>query len=523
MSSLQLVHLRENLIHPSAYCSSFVMALDGAHKCVRQADMLVAEAEFISVKREFEGCSLPVNRDAMEAKFLLTAIHLAIMRAHAAYERAVLQRDRTKDSLLRAVDVFTKNKKTTEQVDETQEDAWTDTVDIAFDFVVSLLSDLFVASEKLAFERAQCFFYLGEALVLRADILLPDGFDQWSTANKSSSATSQSAQVLTTLPRRLVEYPEHPELLHSGYRWRTREDILADVVCELAKRATESLLQCAGGVHESVTSLTQALLYGFQAFATSCRMRTQLVLTTLAYRAARTTEAQSVPTLGYQTRGAEHKLEALLRQLLSLMPRTSSYEQSLTVAYGFCSSLHPNSWLEMLAWGVGLKAVFLQNGRFLSRGGLSAGVDDHCVDSSPWITRIISSLSSNSAAWRSTEINPLVVFQPSTSLSSCIQSNVPGSIPHLSRAWQLLVFEHSTDYRFLYMSLPFASKAKDSDEVSRRVSVTKGSKGEQYIHFRINTSQDELLRTVCGWRNRQNQMDEYFRKRSVLCKDCKPN
>ncbi|KAF7260618.1 hypothetical protein EG68_02180 [Paragonimus skrjabini miyazakii] len=292
---------------------------------------------------------------------------------------------------------------------------------------------------------------------------------------------------------------------------------------ELAKRATGSLLQCAGGVHESVTSLTQALLYGFQAFAASCRMRTQLVLTTLAYRSTRTTEAQSVQTLSYQTRGAEHKLEALIRQLMWLLPRTSSYEQSMIVAYGFCSSLHPNSWLEMLAWSVGLKAVLLQNGRFLSCGGLSAGVDDHCVDSSPWITRILSSLSSNSAAWRSTEINPMVVFQPSTSLSSCIQSNVPGSIPHINRAWQLLVFEHSTDCRFLYMSLPFTGKPKDSDDVSRRVSVTKGSKSEQYIHFRINTSQDELLRTVCGWRNRQNQLDEYFRKRSVVCKDCKPN
>ncbi|KAF7260619.1 hypothetical protein EG68_02181 [Paragonimus skrjabini miyazakii] len=101
MSFLQLVHLRENLIHPSTYCSSFAMALDNAHKCVRQADMLVAEAEFTNIKREFEGYSLPVNRDAMEAKFLQTTIYLAIMRAHAAYELARLERDRTKDSLLR--------------------------------------------------------------------------------------------------------------------------------------------------------------------------------------------------------------------------------------------------------------------------------------------------------------------------------------------------------------------------------------------------------------------------------------
>ncbi|KAF8571016.1 hypothetical protein P879_02603 [Paragonimus westermani] len=101
MYSSQLVHLRQNLIHPSEYCSSFMMALDSARKCVRHADVLVSEAEFTCNKREFEECSLPLNRDVMEAKFLLIAIHLAVMRAHAAYERARLERDRTKDSLLR--------------------------------------------------------------------------------------------------------------------------------------------------------------------------------------------------------------------------------------------------------------------------------------------------------------------------------------------------------------------------------------------------------------------------------------
>ncbi|KAF6775310.1 hypothetical protein AHF37_05087 [Paragonimus kellicotti] len=106
MYSSQLVHLRDNLVHPSAYCSSYVMAMDSAHKCVRQADILVTEAEFTNIKREFEGCSLPVHRDAMEAKFLLIAIHLAIMRAHVAYERAVLERDRNKDSLFRVSWVF---------------------------------------------------------------------------------------------------------------------------------------------------------------------------------------------------------------------------------------------------------------------------------------------------------------------------------------------------------------------------------------------------------------------------------
>ncbi|VDQ01301.1 unnamed protein product, partial [Trichobilharzia regenti] len=148
-----VIHLRKELRHPSTTCLSFVTTLKVARQCLNFAQETVVLAESFSNTNELKGCSLPVRRELIEVKFMLVTILHSIMSLHVMYMKAKLQESTLKDPLFCAVENYI-GENSLDSLPETlnnyeqPKQIWDRTILTAFDEIYSLLSDIFIMSEK---------------------------------------------------------------------------------------------------------------------------------------------------------------------------------------------------------------------------------------------------------------------------------------------------------------------------------------------------------------------------------------
>ncbi|GAA51949.1 TPR repeat-containing protein C10orf93 [Clonorchis sinensis] len=515
--------LPNRLIHPSFCCNCFGNALDAAQDCLNQAVELVTQVESSCTQKELSGCSFPVHRDLIDTKFVLVGIHLAMMRADAAYERSRLEQFKQKDPLARAVDVFVTSTGDDVSSETDQQTRWKRSVAVAFDCILTLISEVLGISERLPIYGLKCMLYIGEALKLKGDLLLPDDPHSMRLPDEFNSA---GAALPTQDKTPTEDCPITPEMLHSGYRWRSRKDVLTDIkqhesylemyaqasrillgvlaeaiahnLLGIAKYAAELLLQCVGGTRVADAAITTSLLHGYQSCAAACRSRTHLALATLGRKLLGSRRINNLSTkFGYVTSGVASRTEVILRQLIWLCPSSASPLESVPFVYGFCSGIEPNSCAETLAWVSGLRTILL-NSRFASSGGLSAGPDDHCSAISPWSCNLMDTLISTSKIWGRTVVQASVIFDPLKTLSEALLS-VPGMDSQMASGWQLFLMEHSSDCSVLYVSFP--KQLGKSARVGRADDTRKSpNKEPEYIHCKIPTSRPEIMRTVWSWK-----------------------
>lgn len=82
--------------------------------------------------------------------------------------------------------------------------------------------------------------------------------------------------------------------------------------------------------------------------------------------------------------------------------------------------------------------------------------------------------------WNLTDVKLSVILEPGNPLTVAV-SALPGSSSSYARSWSVLLMEHSSDYQFLYVSLPLCSEKKllSGTGSMRRASTTNflGNKG----------------------------------------------
>ncbi|CAH8558622.1 unnamed protein product [Heterobilharzia americana] len=454
-----------------------------------------------------------------------------------------LQDDALKDPLVCAVESYISENSSesltvTPNKNDQLKQIWDSTILTAFDEVCCLLSDIFIMSDKQPHLIAKCFFCMGQLLYLKGLLHIPDLNDNWNPENNDIIAfTNNFTQELTQKNFEEVN-------LHSGFRWRNRNDVINDLrlynsvqdlfsqatslfiialkMCftqnfmGLASQVTESLLNLLGGCHESVSILTQDLLIGFQSCSTAVKLRTHLWLTLLACDARKCAGGtQSSFDIGseFADRSVLSSSEALIRQLLWSVPSCVFDDICLFNMWGFCSSVEPSSYPEALAWIAGLKYNVISN-RLRSTGGLCNGSEDHSVSASPWISSILRTLTSQSQAWRITEVNPSIAFDSTKAIQSAL-STLPGSSLQTAKNWNFLIMEHSIDSCFLYVAVPkrmnrMSSTQNHRSSVSTNKSQNKGSC--QYTFQRLETDPVTRCKLVYSWKICLNQLDEQLKK-----------
>ncbi|CAH8549267.1 unnamed protein product [Dicrocoelium dendriticum] len=254
-------------------------------------------------------------------------------------------------------------------------------------------------------------------------------------------------------------------------------------------------------------------MHAFQSCATACRMRTHFALTTLMYGKSESMNISDQTALktGYPLGGAANRAEALLRQFLRLSPTTLFPEYQTSLLYSLHSHLEPSSALECVAWSMGLKAA-LGDRRTSSLGGLSDGSADHCFDCSPWLSAVMSALSDFSTAWRSTQVPVANVLDLHDSVSSHLASG-SASTTRRSLGWYFLLLEHSTDCRYLYLSVPLLGDGSLCD-LSSQGSRKRFPSADQYVHYRLSTSRSEAIGTAWSYKRMLKNLSQQLQKKS---------
>ncbi|VDO61207.1 unnamed protein product [Schistosoma curassoni] len=398
---------------------------------------------------------------------------------------------------------------------QSKQQMWDCSIVYAFDEVCSLLSDIFNMSDKQPHLLAKCYFYFGESVYLKGQLILPDLQDNWGPeSNDNEVVNFQPIIQNSTFIQEMTKQNLEDITLHSGFRWRTHTDVLNDL--GLARQVTESLLNLLGGCHESVFTLTQDLLIGYQSCSTAVRLRTHFWLTILAYD-ARKCSGGSQCNLNveneYSDRSVLNASEALVRQLMWSSPSCTYDDDSLFTTFGFCSTMEPSSYPEALAWITGLKSNLISN-RLRSVGGLCSGSEDHSISASPWIPVILRTLTSQSQAWRVTEVNSSIIFDSSKVLQSTL-SSLPGSNLQITKSWNLLIMEHSINSHFLYVAIPkpmnrAVSNRDHRSSIPANKSAYKGT--FQYTFLRIETDPISKCQLIYSWKKCLNHLDEQLKK-----------
>ncbi|CAH8590619.1 unnamed protein product [Schistosoma rodhaini] len=542
-----ITKLRKKSCHPSTLCNSFETTLTIARQCLAFAYETVKLAESFSTLDELKGCSLPVHRDFIEIKFMLITVLHDMMKLHTIHLKTKLQENNLKDPLYCAVENYINENSSVSLIelsnkcDQSKQQIWDHSIAYAFDEVCSLLSDIFIMSDKQPHLLAKCFFYFGESVYLKGQLILPDFQDNWSPESNDNEAVKfQPIIPDSTFIQELTKQNLEDYTLHSGFRWRTHTDVLNDlktynsvmdlfsqasslfIIClkicfaqnfmGLARQVTESLLNLLGGCHESVSILTQDLLIGYQSCSTAVRLRTQFWLTILAHD-SRKCSGGSQCNLGveneYSDRSILNASEALVRQLMWSSPACAYDDDSLFTTLGFCSTTEPSSYPEALAWITGLKSNLISN-RLRSVGGLCSGSEDHSISASPWIPVILRTLTSQSQAWRVTEVNPSIIFDSSKVLQSTL-SSLPGSNLQIAKSWNLLIMEHSINSHFLYAAIPKPMNRMVSNR-DHRNSIPANKSAFQYTFLRIETDPISRCQLICSWKKSLNHLDEQLKK-----------
>ncbi|CAH8520188.1 unnamed protein product [Schistosoma turkestanicum] len=555
----QITKLRTKSCHPSTVCNSFETALTISRQCLNFAHETVNLSESFSNIDELKGCSLPVHRDLIEVKFMLITVLHSIMKLHIVYMKTKLQENALKDPLYCAVENYIAEDssdnltETLDKCDCTKQRLWDHSISSAFDEVSSLLSDIFSMSDRQPHLIAKCFFYYGESIYLKGQLILPDLQDNW---NSNSNEGNEGVKCQPIIPNNdIVQEMTKQNLeeitLHSGFRWRTHNDVLNDLktynsvmdlfshasslfitslkICfaqnflGLARQVTESLLNLLGGCHENVSILTQDLLIGYQSCSTAVRLRTHLWLTMLSYD-ARKFAGGTMCNLNVENEYSDRPIlsasEALVRQLIWSSPASAYDDDSFFSLLGFFSTTEPSSYPEALAWITGLKVNLISN-RLRSIGGLCSGSEDHNISASPWIPVILRSLMSQSQAWRVTEVNPSIVFDSSKIIQSTI-SSLPGSSLQLAKNWNLLIMEHSIDSHFLYVAIPKNTNRMMSNRTQRgSIPASKNTnKGTvQYTFVRLETDPVTRCQLIFSWKKRLNHLNEQLKKAANIKSD----
>ncbi|CAL8096065.1 unnamed protein product [Calicophoron daubneyi] len=490
-----VVKLRSSIIHPAVGCPAFQMALSSARECVKQAKNLVNQVEALNSTNEIEGCSLPVHRDLAEANLNYVAIILAIMRAELAYERAKFKADQSQDPLKYAVDMYVKGGSDDgpEAVDQLANQyklhkeairLWFGTMKTAFDKVTSVLSDTFLLSENLTLLKTKCLLLMGRTLMLHTFLQMPDSPDSWDSSGPRYQTQLEQFQRYLNAHFDDDQKENKPQASDPllGSRWKTREDIIRDLkrhdattelqaqavvllltalkssavhgYVSLAKAATESLLQIIGGWHESAAAITQSLIYGLQSYGASCRLRTHLSLVALAHSSqsicGKNCLEEATQGTYYQTKIVLNRAEALLRQMIWLSPYSASTDETISAAWGLSSSGQTISYVDALNRALGMRSLSAR-GRFLTQGGLEAGPDDHSPETNPWLLKAWEMLRTCSKEWKMTDVDANVVFEPTKSLTTALNS-LPDPSSQIIRGWNTLLMEHSADLSCIYCS-----------------------------------------------------------------------
>uniref|UniRef100_A0A5K4EUE0 Putative heterogeneous nuclear ribonucleoprotein k n=1 Tax=Schistosoma mansoni TaxID=6183 RepID=A0A5K4EUE0_SCHMA len=542
-----ITKLRKKSCHPSTLCNSFETTLIIARQCLAFAYETIKLAESFSNLDELKGCSLPVHRDFIEIKFMLITVLHDMMKLHIIYLKTKLQENTLKDPLYCAVENYINENSSdslielSNKCDQSKQQIWDHSIEYAFDEVCSLLSDVFIMSYKQPHLLAKCFFYFGESVYLKGQLILPDFQDNWSPQSSDNEAVKFQPIIPNgTFIQELTKQNLEDINLHSGFRWRTHTDVLNDlktynsvmdlfsqasslfIIClkicfaqnfiGLAHQVTESLLNLLGGCHESVSILTQDLLIGYQSCSTAVRLRTHFWLTILAYDARKCsggTQFNSGVENEYSDRSILNASEALVRQLMWSSPACAYDDDSLFSTLGFCSTTEPSSYPEALAWIIGLKSNLISN-RLRSVGGLCSGSEDHSISASPWIPVILKTLTSQSQAWRVTEVNPSIIFDSSKVLQSTL-SSLPGSNLQIAKSWNLLIMEHSINSHFLYVAIPKPMNRTVSNR-DHRSSIPANKSAFQYTFLRIETDPISRCQLICSWKKSLNHLDEQLKK-----------
>ncbi|KAH8870968.1 Cilia- and flagella-associated protein [Schistosoma japonicum] len=452
--NLQITKLRTKSYHPSTLCSSFEVALTTARQCLNFAEVTVKLMESFSTVDELKGCSLPVHRDLIEVKFMLIAILHNMMKLHVMYMRIKLQESTLKDPLYCAVE----------------------------NYIAENSSDSFIETLNKCDHSKQIW-----------DHSILSAFDE-KTYNSVMDLFSQASSLF----------------------------IICLKICfgqnyiGLARQVTQSLLNLLGGCHERIAAVTQDLLIGFQSCSTAVRLRTHFWLTLLAFDARKcsgSTQCNLDVENDYTDRSISSAPEALVRQLLWSSPTCAYDDDSFFSILGFCSITEPSSYPEALAWMTGLKSNLISN-RLRSIGGLCDGSEDHDISTSPWITFIVQTLTSQSQAWRTTEINPSVIFDSAKILQSTL-SSLPGSNSQTIKNWNLLIMEHSVESDSLYVAIPkcmnrIMSNRNQRNSIPTNKSANKGS--SQYTFMRLQTDPMTRCRLIYSWKKCLNHLDDHLKK-----------
>ncbi|CAH8578672.1 unnamed protein product [Schistosoma bovis] len=542
-----ITKLRTKSCHPSTLCNSFETTLTIARQCLNFAYETVKLAESFSTLDELKGCSLPVHRDLIEIKFMLITVLLDMMKLHVIYMRTKLQENTLKNPLYCAVENYISENSSDSLIElsnkcgQSKQQMWDRSIVYAFDEVCSLLSDIFNMSDKQPHLLAKCYFYFGESVYLKGQLILPDLQDNWSPeSNDNEVVNFQPIIQNSTFIQEMTKQNLEDITLHSGFRWRTHTDVLNDlktynsvmdlfsqasslfIIClkiclaqnfmGLARQVTESLLNLLGGCHESVSTLTQDLLIGYQSCSTAVRLRTHFWLTILAYDARKCSGGNQCNLNvenEYSDRSILNASEALVRQLMWSSPSCTYDDDSLFTTFGFCSTMEPSSYPEALAWITGLKSNLISN-RLRSVGGLCSGSEDHSISASPWIPVILRTLTSQSQAWRVTEVNSSIIFDSSKVLQSTL-SSLPGSNLQITKSWNLLIMEHSINSHFLYVAIPKPMNRAVSNR-DHRSSIPANKSTFQYTFLRIETDPISKCQLIYSWKKCLNHLDEQLKK-----------
>ncbi|RTG87360.1 uncharacterized protein DC041_0009794 [Schistosoma bovis] len=493
-----ITKLRTKSCHPSTLCNSFETTLTIARQCLNFAYETVKLAESFSTLDE-------------------------------AVENYISEN--SSDSLIEL----------SNKCGQSKQQMWDRSIVYAFDEVCSLLSDIFNMSDKQPHLLAKCYFYFGESVYLKGQLILPDLQDNWSPeSNDNEVVNFQPIIQNSTFIQEMTKQNLEDITLHSGFRWRTHTDVLNDlktynsvmdlfsqasslfIIClkiclaqnfmGLARQVTESLLNLLGGCHESVSTLTQDLLIGYQSCSTAVRLRTHFWLTILAYDARKCSGGNQCNLNvenEYSDRSILNASEALVRQLMWSSPSCTYDDDSLFTTFGFCSTMEPSSYPEALAWITGLKSNLISN-RLRSVGGLCSGSEDHSISASPWIPVILRTLTSQSQAWRVTEVNSSIIFDSSKVLQSTL-SSLPGSNLQITKSWNLLIMEHSINSHFLYVAIPKPMNRAVSNR-DHRSSIPANKSTFQYTFLRIETDPISKCQLIYSWKKCLNHLDEQLKK-----------
>lgn len=81
------------------------------------------------------------------------------------------------------------------------------------------------------FLALQCYFYFGESVYLKGQLILPDLQDNWSPeSNDNEVVNFQPIIQNSTFIQEMTKQNLEDITLHSGFRWRTHTDVLNDLV-----------------------------------------------------------------------------------------------------------------------------------------------------------------------------------------------------------------------------------------------------------------------------------------------------